>query len=279
MVFAFIAYKLQFTGKAVSLVDRSIEFRLLGLHLERLGDIALTPLERGQDQPLTDGRPIQGAIELRNVSYRYAETDRFVLENVNLKVEAGEFLTISGPSGTGKTTMMKICLGLLEPTSGEVFIDGIPLNTLGVRAYREQVAAVMQDDQLLSGSIADNIAFFDPSHHEERMVESAKLAGIHDEILAMPMGYGSLVGDMGSALSGGQKQRLLLARALYRQPRILFMDEGTAHLDTENERLINERLRALSITRVSIAHRSGIAQGAHRMIRLESGSARAEQAA
>jgi ATP-binding cassette, subfamily B, bacterial CvaB/MchF/RaxB len=279
MVFAFIAYKLQFIGKTVSLVDRAIEFRLLGLHLERLADIALAPLEPGQDQPLADVRPIRGEIELRNVSFRYAETDRFVIENMNLKVQAGEFLTVSGPSGSGKTTMMKICLGLLAPTSGEVLVDGIPLQTLGVRGYREQVAAVMQDDQLLSGSIADNIAFFDAVHDEERMLQAARLAGIHEEVLAMPMGYGSLVGDMGSALSGGQKQRLLLARALYRQPRILFMDEGTAHLDVENERSINERLQALSITRISIAHRSGMAQGAHRMIQLGAGAAAEERLA
>jgi ATP-binding cassette subfamily B protein RaxB len=163
---------------------------------------------------------------------------------------------------------MKIMLGLLEPTHGEVLIDGIPLSSVGVRGYREQVGAVMQEDQLLSGSIADNICFFDSSFDQQRMIECARLARIHDEIMAMPMTYNSLIGDMGSSLSGGQKQRVLLARALYRQPRMLFLDEGTAHLDVDNEKCINESLRCLNMTRVSVAHRPEITSGAHRILRV-----------
>jgi len=173
-----------------------------------------------------------------------------------------------GPSGGGKTTLIKIMLGLLEPTSGEVFIDGVPLLAVGARAYREQVGAVMQEDQLLSGSIADNICFFDPEFNQARMVECAQLAGIHDEIMALPMTYNSLVGDMGSSLSGGQKQRLLLARAIYRQPQILILDEGTAHLDLDNERHINHSLMRLRMTRVKAAHRPDISAGANRVIRI-----------
>ena len=145
-----------------------------------------------------------GRIELRNVSFRYAETEPFVLEDVSLVVETGRFVTMTGPSGGGKTTLVKIMLGLLEPTAGEVLIDGIPLATVGARAYRENVGAVMQEDQLLSGSIADNVCFFDPVYDQERMIECARLAGIHDEIMAMPMTYNSLIGDMGSSLSGGR---------------------------------------------------------------------------
>ena len=126
----------------------------------------------------------------------------------------------------------------------------------------------MQDDQLLSGSIADNICFFDHDFDERRLMACAQLAGIHQEIMGMPMTYNSLVGDMGSSLSGGQKQRLLLARALYRQPRILFLDEGTAHLDVENERRINRSLTDLKMTRVSVAHRPDISAGADRIIEL-----------
>jgi ATP-binding cassette, subfamily B, bacterial CvaB/MchF/RaxB len=266
MIFAFISYRQQFTEKAAFLVEQALDFRILELHLERLADIARSPLERGHDRPLAYTRQIQGQIELRNVFFRYAETEPFALEEVNLIVEPGQSVTIVGPSGGGKTTLVKIMLGLLEPTSGEVLIDGIPLLTIGYKAYREQIGAVMQDDQLLSGSIADNICFFDPDFDSERMIRCAKLAVIHEEIMAMPMTYNSLIGDMGSSLSGGEKQRVLLARALYRQPKILFLDEGTAHLDIDNERHINESLKHLRMTRISVAHRPP--DGADRIVRV-----------
>ena len=268
MLFAFMSYKTNFTSKASLLVEKLLQFRLLDLHLERLSDIALNPLERGHDRPLAYARPIRGEIELRNVCFRYAETERFVLENVSLTVKAGQFVTIMGRSGGGKTTLLKIMLGLLEPTSGEVFIDGVPLSVIGVRAYREQIAAVMQEDQLFSGSIADNICFFDADFDQERMFMCAQVAGVHDEIMAMPMAYNSLIGDMGSSLSGGQKQRVLLARALYKGPKILFLDEGTAHLDVANEMQINERLRRLDITRISVAHRPEMMTGADTVLQI-----------
>ena len=263
-----MSYKQHFTEKAVQLVEKALDFRLLGLHLERLSDIALTPRERGHEQPIAYVPELSGQIELRNVSFRYSENDPFVLDGINLTITPGQFVTITGPSGGGKTTLVKIMLGLLEPTSGEIFIDGMPMSSLGVRAYREQVGAVMQEDQLLSGSIADNICFFDPVFDQERLIGCAQLAGIHQEIMAMPMTYNSLIGDMGSSLSGGQKQRLLLARALYRRPRILFLDEGTAHLDIENERKINRSLARLEITRIIVAHRPDISAGADRIISL-----------
>ncbi|HEX5455024.1 MAG TPA: peptidase domain-containing ABC transporter [Stellaceae bacterium] len=261
MIFAFMAYKQQFIQKAVELVEKALDFRVLELHLERLADIALNPLERGHDVGLSYARPIEGRIELRNVFFRYAETDPFVLEDVSLVIGAGELATIMGPSGGGKTTLVKVMLGLLEPTSGEVLIDGVPLATVGPRAYREQIGAVMQEDQLLSGSIADNICFFDPAIDHERMIGCARLADINDDIMTMPMTYNSLVGDMGSLLSGGQKQRVLLARALYREPRILFLDEGTAHLDIDTEKRIHEGLSRLPMTRVNVAHRPQVAVG------------------
>jgi ATP-binding cassette, subfamily B, bacterial CvaB/MchF/RaxB len=266
MVFAFMTYKQHFTDKAVMLIEKAIDFRILDLHLERLADIALTPLEHGHDAPLSYIGKIKGKIEVRNVSFRYAETDPYVLENISFAIEPGQFVTIMGPSGGGKTTLVKIMLGLLPPTSGEVLIDGVPLVVLGPRAYREQIGAVMQEDHLMSGSIADNICFFDAEFDEAKMIRCAQRAGIHDEIMAMPMTYNSLIGDMGSSLSGGQKQRVLLARALYRDPRILFLDEGTAHLDVDNERLINNSLRRLNITRVNVAHRPEISGGADQIL-------------
>ncbi|HEX6443034.1 MAG TPA: peptidase domain-containing ABC transporter [Stellaceae bacterium] len=262
MIFAIIAYKQSFMQKAVSLVETALDFRVLELHVERLSDIALSAPEPGHDRPLGYARPILGRIELRNVWFRYAETEPFVLEDVSLTIEPGQLATIMGPSGGGKSTLVKIMLGLLEPTSGEVLIDGLPLSTVGAQAYREQVGAVMQEDQLLSGSIADNICFFDPNYEQERMIACAQLAGVHEEIMAMPMTYNSLIGDMGSSLSGGQKQRVLLARALYRQPKLLFLDEGTAHLDTDKEAEVHCNLRALSMTRINVAHRPGMSAAA-----------------
>lgn len=265
MIFAILAYKQAFMTKAVSLVETTLDYRILELHVERLSDIALTTPEPGHDRPPGYVRPILGRIELRNVWFRYAETEPFVLEDVSLTVEPGQMVTIIGPSGGGKTTLVKIMLGLLEPTSGEVLIDGIPLSTIGPQAYREQVGAVMQEDQLLSGSIADNICFFDPGYDQARMVECARLAGVHDEIMAMPMTYNSLIGDMGSSLSGGQKQRLLLARALYREPKLLFLDEGTAHLDIEKEAEVHRNLRNLRTTRINVAHRPAMSSAADRI--------------
>ncbi len=265
MVFAFISYKRHFTEKAGQLVEKALEFRLLDLHLERLADIALAPPERGYDEPSSFTHDVQGAIELREVSFRYADSEPFVLESVNLKIDPGEFVTISGASGGGKTTLVKVMLGLLEPSGGEVLVDGLPLSTIGLQTFRRQVGAVMQEDQFLSGSIVDNICFFDHSFDMEWIMECCRTACIHDEIMAMPMTYNSLIGDMGGALSGGQKQRILLARALYRRPRILVLDEGTAHLDVDVERRINENLRRLAITRISIAHRPETMRAADRI--------------
>lgn len=171
------------------------------------------------------------------------------------KINPGESVAITGPSGCGKSTLLKLMLGLNHHNSGDILIDDIPLNQLGPSQYRQQIAAVMQNDELLSGSVADNIAFFDTPIDMERVVYCAELAAIHDDISKMPMGYDSLIGDMGSSLSGGQKQRLILARALYKQPKILFMDEATSHLDTTLESDINQAIKQLDITRVIIAHR------------------------
>ena len=267
-VFAFLSYKVSFANKASMLVEKVLDFRLLDLHLERISDIALTPQEIGQNTPMLTPALLRGKIELRNVSFRYAETERYVLQAVNVTVEPGSFITIMGPSGGGKTTLMKIMLGLLDPTAGEILVDDVPITAFGVRAYRDQVGAVMQDDQLLSGTLVDNISFFDPRLDMERVIQSAATAKVHEEIMQMPMGYNSLIGDMGSSLSGGQKQRVLLARALYKQPKILFLDEGTAHLDLIKEEEISLALRNLAITRISVAHRPQMMDGADAIVRI-----------
>jgi len=266
MVFAYIAYKTQFLQRGAALVDQLIAFRMLGLHLERLSDIALSDQDHSFGQAAAAQGDYQGGLELKNIRFRYSPLDPPVLNGVNLKVAPGEHVAITGPSGGGKSTLVKIILGLLEPDEGEVLVDGIPLARFGHRAYREQIAAVLQDDSLFAGTLADNIALFDDAPHMERIVAAAQAAAIHDDIARMPMGYETLAGDMGSALSGGQKQRVLLARALYRRPRLLVMDEGTAHLDAPTEAAVNETIARMGITRIVIAHRAETIANADRVV-------------
>jgi len=177
------------------------------------------------------------------------------LENLNLHIAAGEFAALTGQSGGGKTTLLKLILGLYEPTEGEILIDGQPLTPASRLSWRRNIGVVMQDDALLSGTIAENISFFDPQIDMERVQAAAMLAQIHDDIEAMPMKYLSMIGDMGSVLSGGQKQRVLLARALYKDPQILFLDEGTANLDKNTEKIIVDIIEDMDMTRVIVAHR------------------------
>jgi ATP-binding cassette subfamily B protein RaxB len=274
MLFAFVSYKGQFAEKSVRLLEKAIELRMLRLHLRRLADIALSDQEAGLDQPPGYERTLRGEIEVRGLSFRYAEDEPFIFENLNFRVAAGEHVAISGPSGCGKTTLLKILVGLIQPTAGEVLVDGMPLAALGPRAFRSQIGVVMQEDQLLSGSIADNICCFDEASDLRHMRDCAELAGIHDEIMRMPMAYNSLIGDMGSALSGGQKQRVLLARALYRRPRLLFIDEGTSHLDVRLEEQVNAAVQSLGLTRVSVAHRPQTLASAGRVLHFAEGSLR-----
>lgn len=255
MVLAFIAYKGQLTSRFANLIEQIIQFKMMRLHLDRIADIALTEQEANREGEATFTDEPKGQITLENISFSYSEDQRPILDNINLTLEAGESIAITGPSGAGKTTLMKIMLGLLQPTAGKIYLDGKDINHLGLKNYRKYIAAVMQDDTLLAGSIADNISFFDPQPNYLKIEQCAHLAAIHDDINKMTMGYNSLVGDMGSNLSGGQIQRLLLARALYQTPCVLFMDEATSHLDKDNETKISEQIQHLPITRIMIAHR------------------------
>ncbi|MGN2254583.1 peptidase domain-containing ABC transporter [Frateuria sp. GZRe12] len=267
MMIAFVSFADQFTSRSGGLIDKWVDFKMLGLHAERLADVALAGPEP-EDASTWAGSIPDSSIELRNVSFRYADGEPWVLKDCNLRIESGECVAITGPSGCGKTTLVKIVLGLLEPTEGEVLFGGVPLQKIGVRRFRSMVGAVMQEDQLFAGSLADNIAFFQAGQSDERIEAAARMAAIHDEVSRMPMGYQTLVGDMGSSLSGGQKQRVILARALYREPRLLLLDEATSHLDVERERLITQAVRGLDITRVIIAHRQESVSSADREISL-----------
>jgi ATP-binding cassette subfamily B protein RaxB len=270
MLLAFISYKHQFVSKAATLVEKAIEFRMLDLHLDRLADIAGAEPEPKVAARAHQPAAIRGDIEVRELAFRYADGEPFVFEDLSFKISAGDYVAITGPSGGGKTTLLKIMLGLLEPVHGEVLIDGIPLKTLGNEAYRDAIGAVMQDDHLMSGTIADNIRFFDDSNDVDEIARCAAIAGIHDDIIGMPMGYNSLIGDMGTSLSGGQRQRVLLARALYRKPKILFMDEGTSSLDVETERRVSARIQGLGLTRIIIAHRPETIATAQRRLIIDS---------
>jgi len=193
----------------------------------------------------------------------------WIFRNLHLSIQPGEHIAIVGASGCGKSTLVKLCLGLLEPTEGVIEIDGMPLSQFGLANWRRLVGAVLQEDQLFSGSLQENISGFDLQTNFELLKQSAQLAGIDDEIEALPMRYLSQVGDMGSSFSGGQKQRLIIARALYKVPSVLVLDEATSHLDVETERKVNLAINSLSITRLTIAHRPETIGMADRVVSLD----------
>jgi len=275
MLVVFVAYADMFATRAGTLIDRLVELKLLRLHGQRIADIALEPPEANTNSNYS-GEALQPRLQIDQLCFRYGENEPWVLHQCSLQIEAGESVAIIGPSGCGKSTLAKAILGLLQPVSGSIKIDGIDIQRYGLDNYRDLFGAVMQDDILFAGSIADNISFFDSAAGIEQIVEAAKIAQIHDDINAMPMGYETLVGDMGSALSGGQKQRVLLARALYRKPKILLLDEATSHLDIKREKAINSAIKELHMTRIIIAHRPDTIASADRVILLSDATSKQE---
>lgn len=270
MLFAFLGYKLQFQSRLVALVDFAIEFSMLKVHTLRLADIALTPKESINDyEELFDN--IEPVIELSNIGFRYSDDSPWVFRNLNLRIQAGESVAITGSSGCGKSTLVKILLGLIKPQEGHIFLGGIELSDKTKAAARRIIGAVLQNDSMLAGSLAENISFFDSMNNLAWVKECAELAQIHKEIINLPMGYNTLVGDLGSGLSGGQAQRLLLARALYKKPKILLMDEATSHLDAYNDRQIAKSIKSLNTTRLIIAHRSETTDACERVMILKNG--------
>ncbi len=271
MITAFMAYKGQFLGRITSLLDQLIEFWLLDVQLARVSDIALAERERHLQSHSNHGYAVQGHIELRDVSFRYSPRERDIVKELSLEITPGEFVVILGPSGGGKSTLLKLVVGLFEPTKGELLIDGLTVEAIGPDVLRPQLGVVMQEDRLLAGTIAENIALFDDRIDMDRVRECARAAMVDDEIMRFPMQFNSLVGDMGTSLSSGQKQRVLIARALYRRPRVLVMNEGTAHLDPARDGQIQAMLKEMTITRLVVAHNPTMAAAADRAFMLRDG--------
>ncbi len=271
MLLAFLAYRGQFDGRFTELVNKYFELRMLGLDAQRLADIVLTPVEAdstGHPQVRRSGAP---EIDIQDLSFRYAQGAPDVLEKLSLHIPAGQSVAIAGPSGCGKTTLVNLIMGVYVPQRGGIKIDGVPISTMGLEHWRQQVGTVMQDDVLFAGSIADNISFFDPQVNRNWVEECARMASIHDDIMALPMAYQTLVGDMGTTLSGGQKQRVLLARAMYRRPRVLILDEATSHLDVAREAEVGRAIARMAITRIVVAHRPQTLATVDRVVEMADG--------
>ncbi|MBE3341760.1 peptidase domain-containing ABC transporter, partial [Escherichia coli] len=255
MFVAFSSFRGQFSERVASLTSFLLQLRIMSLHNERIADIALH--EKEEKKPEIEIVAHMGPISLETngLSYRYDSQSAPIFSALSLSVAPGESVAITGASGAGKTTLMKVLCGLFEPDSGRVLINGIDIRQIGINNYHRMIAYVMQDDRLFSGSIRENICGFAEEMDEEWMVECARASHIHDVIMNMPMGYETLIGELGEGLSGGQKQRIFIARALYRKPGILFMDEATSALDSESEHFVNVAIKNMNITRVIIAHR------------------------
>lgn len=267
-LYAFMSYRSQFSARAISLFDQIVNWRMLEVYTDRLADVVLTPVEEGLDKVPAGLPEVVGTVEVSNLAFRYGPTDPIVFRNLSFKVNPGECVAIIAPSGTGKSTFLKVLSGLYPPLSGEVRLDGLPLSTWGLPMVRRSFGVVMQDDELLPGSIADNVTFFNEEPDVEFVWDCLAKADLDEEVRAMPMQLDTFVGDMGSALSGGQRQRVLLARALYKRPKILILDEATSHLDVARERKINDALAALTVTRIIVAHRPETIAAADRVFRL-----------
>lgn len=266
MFVAFGVFRGQFSDRVSSLTNFLLQLRMMTLHNERIADIALHEQEAKKPDMAIEAETGALALETRNLSYRYDSQSAPVFSNLSISIQPGESVAITGVSGAGKTTLMKVLCGLSMPDAGVVLANGTDIQQLGVNNYHKMIASVMQDDRLFSGSLRENICGFTEQMDDNWMVECAKASYIHDVIMKMPMGYETLIGELGEGLSGGQKQRLFIARALYRKPKILFMDEATSALDSISEGFVNQAIKQLNITRVIIAHRESTILLADRII-------------
>jgi ATP-binding cassette, subfamily B, bacterial CvaB/MchF/RaxB len=268
---AFVALKGNFSASIRLFVDKLVQIRLVRLQLERVSDITCAEREFDSFYLPRIKLPVDGKLTVEGLTYGYPGAPRKTLMDVNLELAAGEILAITGASGSGKSTLIKLMAGLLQPDTGCVRLDGTDIRQFGIRQYRDRCAGVLQTDQLLSGSILDNITMYDDECDQHRLQEAVRMACIDDFIDSLPMSFNSLVGDMGAIMSAGQGQRLLLARAFYKKPALLFLDEATANLDPATEERLLVQLRASGISIVLVTHRAAPLTIADRVLRCESG--------
>ncbi len=253
-----------------SLIHTALSFQHLGSYVDRLDDVLSTPKE--QDPSKIQRAPrLKGGIRIEDVTFRYDERNPPAVLGVSADIAAGQMVAIAGKSAAGKTTLANLMLGLYRPTAGRILFDGIDLGSLAARDVRSQLGVVVQHAYLFGGSIHDNISLSDPELPRDAVEKAARLAHVHDEILAMPMGYDTILSDGGQSLSGGQRQRIALARALAREPAILMLDEATSELDAETERLIQRSLAGLGCTRIIVAHRLSTVRDADLILVLDKG--------
>jgi len=264
------ALAVAFLSPLASLVSSGQQLQVVHAHLERIADVLDAQpeqdVQRVQQPPALSGR-----IYLEHISFSYDANSPRILKDISLHIEPGQKIAIVGRTGSGKSTLGRLALGLCLPTEGEIYYDGIPLRFLNYQAVRAQFGVVMQDAAVFSGSIRENIAFNAPDIGMERITRAAQMAVIHDDILQMPMGYETYVSEGGSVLSGGQRQRLAIARALAHAPAILLMDEATSALDVITEQKVEQNLRTLGCTQMIIAHRLSTVRNADRILVIEEG--------
>jgi ATP-binding cassette subfamily B protein RaxB len=266
MVMAYMLYSNQFMDRCTRVSDILAECKVLGAHTSRLSDILDedAPTSGIQPMPLTNAL----VVKVRNLSFGYNNDKSEILNKVSFDVRPGECVAITGVSGVGKSTLLKLLVGLLVPSQGSIEYNGVTLTKLDPVGFYNSIGCVLQDDRLFAGSIFENIALFTPRYSRALVIEAAKLANIHDEIMNLPLGYESPLVNEGQTISGGQRQRIILARALYKKPRLLVLDEATSSLDVGNESAINTSLAALSMTRIIVAHRPSTIAMADRVIHL-----------
>ena len=267
MLLAFISYSSMFSARAGTLIRSLVQLRMLQVHQERIADIALEPPE---DDGEAEGirLDVGGRVSVRSLGFSYSRNEPEVLQGLDFEVASGEFIALTGGSGSGKSTLIKLLCKLLTAQHGSISIDGVDISTVETRSYRQQLGVVMQDDDLFTGSLMENIAVDLETIDVSRVEKAARTACIHDDILQMPMNYRTLVGPMGSSLSGGQRQRVMIARAVYRNPALFLLDEATAHLDEDLRREVVENLRQTGTTVIAATHDEQVISFADRVINL-----------